>query len=173
MQDVLNTSRIEAGELILQREPVSPYPVVNEVAKQFQARSTRRTINVKEKPGLPMVFVDRDRIAEVLANLLDNADKFSPPDGEINIDLRADQTEVTIHVRDSGPGLKKKIKDRVFEKFYRADSSDSQVAYGYGLGLYLCRLLTEAQGGRIWVENHPEGGAVFSFSLPVWKEQIA
>jgi K+-sensing histidine kinase KdpD len=57
--------------------------------------------------------------------------------------------------------------ERVFEKFYRTDSSDSQDAYGYGLGLYVCRLLVEAQGGRIWAENHPQGGAVFSFSMPV------
>jgi len=57
----------------------------------------------------------------------------------------------------------------VFDKFYRTDSSDSQVAYGYGLGLYVCRRLVEAQGGRIWAENHPDGGAVFSFTLPVWQ----
>jgi len=173
VQDVLNATRIEAGELVLHREPISPFPIVTEVAKQFQARSTDRSILVSEKPGLPLVFADPDCTTEVLANLLDNADKFSSPNGKIEIDLQADQSEVIIRIKDYGSGLEEKALDRVFEKFYRADSSDSQATYGYGLGLYICRLLTEAQGGRIWAENHPEGGAVFSLSLPVWREQIA
>ena len=58
----------------------------------------------------------------------------------------------------------------VFDKFYRVDSSDAQTAYGYGLGLYVCRRLVEAQNGRIWAENHPDGGAVFSVALPVWQD---
>jgi K+-sensing histidine kinase KdpD len=104
---------------------------------------------------------------EVLANLLDNADKYSPSGGEVVVDVWADQTEVAVSVRDFGSGLPASDLDRVFEKFYRTDSSDSQPAYGYGLGLYICRRLVEAQGGRIWAENHPEGGAIFSFTLPV------
>jgi two-component system sensor histidine kinase KdpD len=72
-------------------------------------------------------------------------------------------------VRDFGPGLPPGDLGRVFDKFYRADSTDAQTAYGYGLGLYVCRRLVEAQSGRIWAENHPAGGAVFSFTLPVWQ----
>ena len=104
-----------------------------------------------------------------MVNLLDNADKYSPLGEEVSLEVRAEQTEVTISVRDYGPGLPPEDIERVFDKFYRTDSSDSQVAYGYGLGLYVCRRLVEAQGGRIWAENHPDGGAVFSFSLPVWQ----
>ena len=115
-----------------------------------------------------MVYADRDRVAEVLSNLLDNADKYSSPDQDIVIDVRADQSEVTITVRDYGPGLPANDLPRMFDKFYRGNSGDSQAVYGYGLGLYVCRLLVEAQNGRIWAENHPGGGAVFSFSLPVW-----
>jgi K+-sensing histidine kinase KdpD len=105
-----------------------------------------------------------------LLNLIDNADKYSPPGEEICLDLSADQTSVSIRVRDHGPGISSADQALVFDKFYRNDSSDSQPAYGYGLGLYICRMLVEAQGGRIWVENHLEGGAVFAFSLPVWNE---
>jgi K+-sensing histidine kinase KdpD len=119
------------------------------------------------KPGLPLVYADRDRVAEVLTNLLDNADKYSPRGMEIAIEVRADQVEVTISVRDQGRGLPAADLDRVFDKFYRADNSDSQAAYGYGLGLYVCRQLIEAHHGRIWAENDPQGGAVFSFTLPV------
>jgi len=103
--------------------------------------------------------------------LLDNADKYTPQDKEVIIEVRADQTEVTVSVRDFGPGIPPNDLERVFEKFYRTDSSDSQSAYGYGLGLYVCQLLIEAQGGKIWAENRENGGAVFTFTLPVWQEK--
>jgi K+-sensing histidine kinase KdpD len=115
-----------------------------------------------------MVHADRDRLAEAMINLMDNADKYSPLASPIEVDVRANQNEVVVSIRDSGPGLPEEDIERVFKKFYRADSSDSQSTYGYGLGLYVCR---EAQGGRVWAENHPDGGAIFSISLPVWREQ--
>lgn len=169
VQDVLNAARIEAGELVFDLEPVSVLPVIQQVVDQMHARTTDRPIHVPVKPGLPLVFADRDRVAEVLANLLDNADKYSPTDQTIAVDVAADQTEVTVAVRDHGPGLATGDLDRVFGKFYRADGSDSQAAYGYGLGLYVCRRLVEEQHGRIWAENHPQGGTVFAFALPIWQ----
>jgi len=167
VHDVLNTEQLEAGQLVLQPEPMSVMPVVRQVAEQVSARSSYRPLHLPTKPGLPLVMADRDRVAEVLTNLLDNADKYSPPGAPVTIDVRADQVEVTLAVRDGGRGLPPGSLDQVFEKFYRADNSDSQPAYGYGLGLYVCRRLIEAHGGRIWAENHPQGGAVFSFTLPV------
>ena len=171
VQDILDTARIEAGELTIQSEPISIYPLAQQVVEQIRARSARRTIHMHDKPGLPLVYADRDRIAEVITNLLDNADKYSPPNGDIFVDIGANQSEVTFSIRDTGPGVSDQDLERIFDKFYRTDSSDSQTAYGYGLGLYVCRQLVEAQGGRIWAENHPDGGLKFSFSLPVWQEQ--
>lgn len=167
VSDVLNTARIESGNLVLQPEPMSILPVVQQVTEQIRARTVNRTFKLPTRPGLPLAFADRDRVAEVLANLLDNADKYSPPGGEVTIEARADETEVTVSVRDAGPGLPPKDRERVFEKFYRTDNSDSQAVYGYGLGLYICRRLVESHGGRIWAENAPTGGAIFSFTLPV------
>lgn len=167
VQDVLNAARIESGGLVLQSEPISLLPVTQQVVEQYRTGRTDRSFQVSTKPGLPLVFADRDRVAEVLANLLDNADKYSPSGKAVVVDLRADQTEVTISVQDSGRGIAAGDLDRVFDKFYRTDSSDSQPAYGYGLGLYVCRRLIEAQGGHIWAENRPGGGAIFSFALPV------
>ena len=167
VRDVLNMARIESGALVLEPEPISLLPIVQQVVEQIRARAAERPFRLPTKPGLPLVFADRDRVVEILVNLLDNADKYSPPGKEVVIDIRADQTEVTLSVRDFGPGLPPSDLERVFEKFHRADSSDSQPVYGYGLGLYICRRLVEAQGGRIWAENHPNGGAVFSFALPV------
>jgi PAS domain S-box-containing protein len=170
VQDVLNVTRIETGQLSLELEPLSVNAVIDQVLEQSRARNSARPIQLSEKPGLPFVHADRDWVAEVLLNLIDNADKYSPPGEEICLDLSADQTSVSIRVRDHGPGISSADQALVFDKFYRNDSSDSQPAYGYGLGLYICRMLVEAQGGRIWVENHLEGGAVFAFSLPVWNE---
>ncbi len=166
VRDVLNAARIEAGELILQREPISILPVTRQVVDQINARVTGRTIRLIEKPGLPMVMADRDRVIEVLVNLLDNADKYSSPGCEVIVETAANETEVMLTVRDGGPGLPAASLDHIFDKFYRVDSSDSQAAYGYGLGLYICRCLVEAHGGRIWAEN-VRGGAAFSFTLPV------
>ena len=169
--NILNAAQIEAEQLMVQLEPISVLPLVTQVLKQTLARSTERMVHLPTKVGIPMVHADRDRLAEALTNLLDNADKYSPPAAPIEIDVRANQKEVVVSIRDSGPGLPEDDFERVFEKFYRADSSDSQSAYGYGLGLYVCRSLVEAQAGRVWAENHPNGGAVFSISLPVWREK--
>lgn len=167
VRDVLNMTRIESGALTLHSEPVSVLPIVQQVVEQVRARAAVRSFSVPTEPGLPLIFADRDQVVEVLANLLDNADKYSPPGKEVIIEAQANQTEVTLSVRDFGPGLSPTDLERVFEKFHRSDGSDSQAVYGYGLGLYICRRLIEAQGGRIWAENHPSGGTVFSFALPV------
>lgn len=171
VQDVLNAARIETGDFVLHPEPISVLPVVQQVVEQTRARAASRPIHLPTKPGLPLVFADRDRLAEVLTNLLDNADKYSPQGSDLTIEVQADQTEVTLAVRDTGRGLPPNDLQRVFDKFYRADNSDSQAAYGYGLGLYVCRRIVEAQGGRIWAENAPGGGAVFSFTLPVARQE--
>jgi K+-sensing histidine kinase KdpD len=170
VRDVLTTTHIEAGELMFHPEPMSVVPVVQQVVEQMRARIANRHFHVPVRPGLPLVLADRDRVAEVLSNLLDNADKYSPAGKDVAIDIRADQVEVILSVHDSGRGLPPGDFERVFEKFYRADNSDSQTAYGYGLGLYVCRQLVKAQGGRIWAENAVDGGAIFSFTLPIAPE---
>jgi len=170
VQDILDAARIEAGELTIQSEPISIFPLVQQVIEQIHARALKRTIHMQDKPGLPLVYADRDRIAEVITNLLDNADKYSPPQGDIFVEVGANQSEVTLSIRDTGPSVSDEDLERIFDKFYRTDSSDSQTAYGYGLGLYLCRQLVEAQGGHIWAESYLDGGLMISFSLPVWQE---
>lgn len=167
VRNVLNAARIEAGELNLQAEPFSVLPVVRQVVQQVQPGAADRAFRLPTKPGLPMAFADRDRVVEVLANLLDNAVKYSPREKPVAVEVRADEKEVVLSVRDWGPGLPPDDLQRVFDKFYRADGGDAQAAYGYGLGLYVCQRLVAAMGGRVWAENASDGGAVFSFSLPV------
>jgi PAS domain S-box-containing protein len=167
VRDVLSTASIESGALVLQSEPISVLPVVQQTVEQMRARGSGRPIQSPNKPGLPLALADHDRVMEILTNLLDNADKYSPAGEEITIDAQANETEITLSVRDHGRGLPASDMERLFDKYYRADNSDSQAAYGYGLGLYVCRRLVEAHGGRIWAENASGGGAMFSFTLPV------
>ena len=169
VRDVLSTSRIDAGELVLQVEPTSILPIINQAVEQMRSRASSRAFRLPIKPGLPMAMVDRDRVVEILTNLLDNAEKYSPRGQDITIDIQADDNQLTVSIRDHGRGLATVDPDQLFNKFYRADSSDSQSVYGYGLGLYVCRKLVQAQGGRIWAENAPGGGAQFMFTLPVVK----
>lgn len=169
VQDVLTATTLEEDSLSFQLEPVGVISAVKHAVDQFRAGNGARSLQAPDKPGLPMVYADRDRIIEIIINLIDNADKYSVPGQPIVIDVRADQTEVTLAVKDSGPGFLTDNLDLIFEKFYRSDSSDAQTAYGYGLGLYVCKKLVEAQGGRIWAENNRKGGAVVSFTIPVWQ----
>jgi PAS domain S-box-containing protein len=164
--EVLSLASVESGDLALNLEPLSVMPVVDQAIEEMTARDGER-FQKPYAPILPLVMADRDRIMEVLVNLLDNADKYSPPEAKIQIEIRPTETEVMLSVLDSGPGLPEEDLERVFDKFYRAEAGDSQRAYGYGLGLYICRRLVEAQGGRIWASNRPDGGASFSFALPV------
>ena len=169
VEEVLDSHRLDAGEFALHCEPVSLAPLLKQVAAQAQQRGVGGEILVEQKRNLPLVLGDRERLTDVVANLLDNAHKYAPSEQPIIIDARASAGEVTVSVRDFGRGVPAADLERIFAKFYRVDSSDSQAAYGYGLGLYICRRLIHAHGGRIWAENHPGGGAIFSFSLPVWE----
>ncbi len=167
VQDVLSAARAEAGELVLHPEPISVLPAMGQIIEQIRTRTANRPFHLFAPPGLPLAFADRDRVAEVLANLCDNADKYAPGGTAVVLTARASETEVTLSVADSGPGIPPGELGRIFDKFRRADRGDAQAAYGYGLGLFVCRRLVQAMGGRIWAENAPGGGAVISFTLPV------
>jgi PAS domain S-box-containing protein len=169
--EVLSLANLESGDLGLNLEPLSVMPIVDQAIEEMTARGAGR-FRKPFAPVIPLVMADRDRLIEVLVSLFDNADKYSPPEAEVQIEVRPTETEVILSVLDFGPGLPKVDLERVFDKFYRAEAGDSQHAYGYGLGLYICRRLVEAQGGRIWATNRSGGGASFSFALPVATQLI-
>jgi signal transduction histidine kinase len=102
-----------------------------------------------------------------MANLIDNAAKYSPPQSEVLLELQIEGQVAVISVSDNGPGIPPEEQSQIFEKFYRLDSGDAKETYGYGLGLYLCRRLVEAMNGNIWVESEPGEGATFHFALPL------
>ncbi|MCS7295241.1 MAG: ATP-binding protein, partial [Dehalococcoidia bacterium] len=114
--------------------------------------------------ALPPVRCDPDRIVQVLANLLDNALKFTPEGGRVRVELVHEDGSVVVRVHDTGPGIPSDEIDRVFERFFKGDRARSSA--GSGLGLAIVKHLVQLHGGRVWAENAPEGGAVVGFALP-------
>jgi histidine kinase len=113
------------------------------------------------------VLADRERIHQVLFNLLDNAVRFTPTGGRVTVSADRHDGSVDVHVADTGPGIGPEHLPRLFERFYRADSARSQREGGTGIGLAIARSVVEAHGGRIWAESEPGKGSVFTFELPV------
>lgn len=164
---VLKAAQIDAGSLVLEREPTTFAAIVEQVVDNFRAGNPGRQLKVAVPRDLPLVYADPDCLAQVLCNLLGNADKYSPPDGVIEIEAREEEKQVRLSVRDHGPGLSAKALERAFDKFYRAHTPETRAACGHGLGLYISRQIVLGHGGEIRAENHPAGGAVFSFTIPV------
>jgi PAS domain S-box-containing protein len=167
VQGILNVSRIESHKLAVEPEPLKITAVIERVVKNMQPCTARHQIVMPEPDRLPLVWGDKDRIEEVLTNLLDNAIKYSPDGGMISIDAQAGDNALVVSISDPGLGIPAKELDKIFEKFHRVERGDARLTYGYGLGLYISRKLIEAHGGRMWVESTLGKGSRFSFSLPV------
>ena len=172
VEDVLNISRIEAGELKLTTGEVDAVQVVNQVLDEFTARNVSRKLHYRSLTVHLFLWADLDWLHQVIANLIDNAVKYSPENSEIAISIESDGEEGVLSVSDHGPGIPIEEQPRLFQKFSRLDSQDNKETYGYGLGLYLCRRLIEGMNGRIWVESTPGRGATFRFALPLAKQQL-
>jgi two-component system sensor histidine kinase KdpD len=160
VDDQLTVSRIEDGVLRLQIETVDPRHLLAEAA-QSSEMTGRLVIQLGR---VDRVRCDQDAIIRVLTNLLDNARKYSPADSKVHITVGREGDLVRFRVRDEGPGIPEAERDQVFERFHRLDGGAAKP--GTGLGLYICRALVEAHGGRIGVEAASEGGTIFSFTLP-------
>jgi signal transduction histidine kinase len=167
VDDVLNISRIESGSLNLTFAAVDTVLIAERAVDDVAARQTSHIFHRPRGSFHPRVWADADRLYEVLANLLDNAAKYSQPYSEVVLDVNTEGQEAVISVSDNGPGIPPEEHDQIFEKFHRLDSVDAKDTYGYGLGLYLCRRLVGAMHGRIWIESEPGHGATFRFSLPL------
>jgi PAS domain S-box-containing protein len=164
--NLLYASRIQAGGLHMEIMPLDLSHLVEGVVRRFQAKSQDFTVTLELPPNLPTVMADRDRIEEVLQNLLDNAIKYSPRQRHLTVACSATGDEVIVSVSDSGMGISLRDQEHIFSRFHRAGNSLSHSTPGVGLGLYICRAIVEAHGGHIWVESTLHQGSTFSFSLP-------
>ena len=132
------------------------------VRAAVQGKRQQLTLEVPE--ALPTVLADGDMLRRVLINLLENASKFTPPQGSLTAGARAENGRLVMWVDDTGPGIPEEAREVVFQKFSRLQATGSPK--GMGLGLAFCRLAVEAHGGRIWVEDRPVAGSRFIFYLP-------
>ena len=169
VDDLRELALAEAGQLRLERRPVSPADLVSRATDAARAQAAARGVALQADllECLPPVDVDPQRIEQVLGNLLNNALIHTPAGGEIVVTARLKGSKVEVSVRDTGEGISAEHLPHVFERFYRADRSRSRVAGGTGLGLAIAKQLVEAHGGRIEVESEVGRGTQFTFTLPV------
>jgi signal transduction histidine kinase len=123
-------------------------------------------------PAAPRAVGDPERVRQVLVNLVENASKYSPSGGRIDVVLASSNGGIRFTVRDEGLGIPPAEQDRIFQKFYRLDASMSRGVGGSGLGLFICRELVELMDGRIWVSSEPGLGSTFAFELPVAEASV-
>jgi signal transduction histidine kinase len=140
--------------------------LIYSVVRRVRARSPEVDISMTFAEPLPMVMADRDRIEEVLQNLLDNAIKYSPGQPKIEIACNVTSEEVIVSVKDNGMGIALREQEQIFQRFQRVGDPLAQTTPGAGLGLYICKAIVEAHGGRMWVESTLRQGSTFFFSLP-------
>jgi PAS domain S-box-containing protein len=166
IENLLDASRLQAGALRLNLLEVPLDAVAARLVERFRVQSPAHTFRVQFPPDFPTVLGDEDRLVQVLSNLISNAIKYTPDGGTITVSGRVESDRVVVAVADDGPGLPPEELQRVFERFYRADTPATKRAKGAGLGLYLAKAVVEAHGGQIWAESAPNRGATFLFSLP-------
>jgi signal transduction histidine kinase len=164
--NLLYASRIQANGLQMDVAALDLGPLIEKVVRRLRARSPEAEITLEMPENLPAVMADRERIEEVLQNLLDNAIKYSPRERVVHISSHATGEEVIVSIRDEGMGISLRDQEQVFERFHRAGDVVARATPGAGLGLYICYAIIQAHGGRIWVESTLHEGSTFSFSLP-------
>jgi PAS domain S-box-containing protein len=166
VNNLLDMTSIEAGVFAVAVEPTDLPSILEEAIADFRRIQGNCLVECQIPSDLPRVDADRRRIIQVLTNLLDNAARFSPPGSPIIVKLEHEGGYVTVHVRDSGPGIPEGKLPYLFKKFTRIDENSVGSNSGFGLGLAICQGIVEAHGGRIWATSSQEGtGTTISFTL--------
>ncbi len=166
--DLVDSTALESGKMRLAKEPIDLPALVKDTLRAFVPQSEAADVDSFMTTNDPLeVVADRDRISQVLFNLIGNAIKFTPPGGNVTIEVATEGDDAKVSVRDSGQGIPEADLPLVFEKFHQVDSSSSRPKGGLGLGLYISRSLIDAHGGQIGVESTPGEGSCFWFTLPL------
>jgi signal transduction histidine kinase len=172
INDLLDLARSDAGKLRIEAQPTSVHSLAQRVGRQmrphFEERNQSFTLSVEK--DLPDVEADPNRISQVLANLLTNANKYSPEGAEVKLAATRVGDEIEFAVSDNGPGLGEEGLEHVFDRFWRAESGETQSVGGSGLGLAIAKSLVELHGGAITANSVPGEGATFRFVLPIAKD---
>jgi signal transduction histidine kinase len=169
VEEILLASELTSGELALRLERVDAAGIARRAVEAAQARLPENlSLELAAADGLPPVSADESKARQVVVNLIDNAVKYSPNGGRIELRLERQNGYVQIAVKDEGLGIPPAEQEHIFEKFYRLDPDMARGVGGTGLGLYICRELAERMGGRVGVMSWPGAGSTFFFELPVF-----
>jgi signal transduction histidine kinase len=172
INDLLDLARSDAGKLHIEPQPTPVRTLAQRIGRQmrphFDERDQQLTVSVEK--DIPDVEADPDRIGQVLANLLTNANKYAPEGAQVRLDASQVGDEIEFKVSDNGPGLGEDELDHVFDRFWRAQSGETQAVGGTGLGLAIAKSLVELHGGAISANSVPGEGATFRFVLPIAKD---
>jgi PAS domain S-box-containing protein len=167
VNEILLANQLDAGRIDLEAEPFDAADLVERVVEATRAYAPPAVkLELSVPDDLPRVAADLDKVRQVLVNLVENAIKYSPDGGKVEVGAKPRGTNVCFHVRDEGLGIAPEEQPRVFEKFYRVDPHMMRGVGGTGLGLYICKELVSRMGGRIWVESNDGKGSTFLFELP-------
>lgn len=166
VESLLTLTRMdELGQLNLEKHDLAE--LAEEVAKDARVANAKVNFVVKTDPALSPIEMDANRIKQVLTNLVANASRFAPDDSSVEIEISQGQDKVLVSVIDHGEGIAELLREKVFDRFYRADNSRNRETGGSGLGLAIARSIVSAHGGHIWVDGTAGGGASFKFELPL------
>jgi len=168
LNDLLDLARSDAGRLTIKPVPTETAPLIEDAVRtmrgQFDTRNQRLELEIE--PGLPRIEADRDRIRQVLVNLLTNANDYCPEGAGIGVKAGRDGADVEVEVMDDGPGIPEAQLTHIFERFSRGDAGETQRVGGTGLGLAISKSLVELHGGTIDAESTPGEGSTFRVRLP-------
>jgi two-component system sensor histidine kinase KdpD len=166
VQQLLQASSLEEPAARIVIAQLDWAKAVREQVECMQREAPDREFSITMAENLPPVIGDDQMAAQVLANLLSNAVRFSPDETPVEVDVQYARERMFTTITDQGPGIPDEDRDRIFEKFTRLDDHGGQAEQGVGLGLYIVRRSIQAMGGTIWVDDGPAGGSTFAFSLP-------
>jgi signal transduction histidine kinase len=168
VEDLRVLALADAGQLHLHTAALDLEPFVREIVEAHRPQAQERMISLtlETPPDLPQVLADRDRLAQVLGNLLSNALRYVPQGGHIVVRVKDQGQEVAVSVADDGPGVRPADLPRLFERFWRGDPARQRATGGSGLGLAIARHIVGAHGGRIWAAPTPAGGLTVTFTIP-------
>jgi signal transduction histidine kinase len=168
LNDLLDLARSDAGRLTIRPEPTAAAGLIEEATRTMRAQfdSREQQLSVEIEPDLPWIEADRDRIRQVLVNLLTNAHEYCPRGAHIAVQARRSDAEVEIDVIDDGPGIPAEQLEHIFERFTRGDAGETQRVGGTGLGLAISKSLVELHGGAIAATSTPGAGSTFYICLP-------
>lgn len=165
--DLLDLSRMETGNMKFNMQEIDLIEIIKEVTKDMRTFAQEKNIIIdSELIHLPKTEGDNERISQVITNLLDNAIKFTPENGEVMVRTKRKGYDLIISISDTGIGISKTHLERIFNKFMQVDSGVTRKYSGTGLGLTICKGIIKAHGGSITVESEPNKGSTFTIKLP-------